>query len=101
MMVEGKLIDAKDLSDSIMDAQVPKVHGSSLPLTMEQLQENHLTQVLAYTGGNKARAAEILGISRETVYSMLRRISQRSFEASVNSADESLEEKKAHNVARR
>jgi two-component system, NtrC family, response regulator HydG len=78
MMVEGRTIDVKDLPASIVNMSIIESSNSSAPLTMEAMQENHLLGVLAYTGGNKARAAEILDISRETVYSMLARISQRS-----------------------
>jgi len=45
-------------------------------LSMHKMQERHLMRVLNYTSGNKAKAAEILGISRETIYSILARISK-------------------------
>jgi two-component system, NtrC family, response regulator HydG len=78
MMVEGETIDVKDLPASISSTSITEISSATAPLTMEAMQENHLLSVLAYTGGNKARAAELLGISRETVYSMLARISQHS-----------------------
>jgi DNA-binding NtrC family response regulator len=78
MMLEGTTIDVRDLPDSIVNRAVTDISSNMVPLTMEKVQENHLLDVLVYTAGNKARAAEILGISRETVYSMLARISQRS-----------------------
>jgi two-component system, NtrC family, response regulator HydG len=86
MMVEGEIIDVKDLPASIVNLSINEMSGNSAPLTMEAMQENHLLSVLAYTGGNKARAAELLDISRETVYSMLARISQRSANASREEA---------------
>jgi DNA-binding NtrC family response regulator len=79
LMLEGTTIDVQDLPDSIMNASITDISmNDTLPLTMEKMQENHLLCVLAYTAGNKARAAEILDISRETVYSMLARISHRA-----------------------
>jgi DNA-binding protein Fis len=41
---------------------------------MEEIQERHLVQVLQRVGGDKSRAAEVLGISRGTLYNMLARI---------------------------
>jgi DNA-binding NtrC family response regulator len=37
-------------------------------LTLEELEKQHIHDVLAATGGNRARAAEILGINTSTVY---------------------------------
>jgi DNA-binding protein Fis len=42
-------------------------------LTLEELQLRHLMRVLNSVHGNKARAAEILGVGRNTVYHMLSR----------------------------
>jgi DNA-binding NtrC family response regulator len=78
MMLEGSTIDARDLPDTIANRSITEMPSNSTPLTMEKVQENHLLDVLAFTAGNKARAAEILGISRETVYTMLARISHRT-----------------------
>jgi two-component system response regulator AtoC len=41
--------------------------------TLEELRRWYVTTVLAEVGGNKARAAEILGIDRRTLYRMLER----------------------------
>jgi DNA-binding NtrC family response regulator len=46
-------------------------------LTLEAMTQQYLSQVLQQVGGNKARAAEILGISRGTIYEMLARIKLR------------------------
>ncbi|MGD9241783.1 MAG: helix-turn-helix domain-containing protein, partial [Desulfobacterales bacterium] len=37
-------------------------------LTLEELEKQHIHDVLEATGGNRARAAEILGINTSTVY---------------------------------
>ncbi len=42
-------------------------------LTMDELERQHLVQVLGMTGGNRKRAAEILGINRRTLYRMAER----------------------------
>ena len=38
------------------------------PKTLEEMEKNHIVTVLAETGGNQSRAAEILGINRKTLY---------------------------------
>jgi transcriptional regulator with GAF, ATPase, and Fis domain len=42
------------------------------PITLEELQRRHILKVLEYTGGNKKRAADLLGIERCTLYAKLR-----------------------------
>ncbi len=69
MMVAGSVIDANDLP-SYLSA------GTALPqqdglLTLEEIQKRHVLHVLEQVGNNKARAAEILDISRATLYSFL------------------------------
>jgi DNA-binding NtrC family response regulator len=94
MMLETTTIDVKDLPDSIVNRSVTEISNNLAPLTMEKVQENHLLDVLAYTSGNKARAAEILDISRETVYSMLARIAQRSANSNRTEINQSSTERR-------
>jgi DNA-binding NtrC family response regulator len=38
------------------------------PKTLEEMEKDHIMAVLAETGGNQSKAAEILGINRKTLY---------------------------------
>jgi two-component system NtrC family response regulator len=40
-------------------------------LTLEELEKRHIERVLEITGGNRPKAAEILGINVSTVYRKL------------------------------
>ena len=42
------------------------------PISLAELEKEHIRKVLAHTGGNKKRAAEILGIERCTLYAKIR-----------------------------
>lgn len=49
----------------------PWLSRSAPLMTMEELQRRYLDHVLEQTGGNKRRAAQILGITRRTLYRWL------------------------------
>ncbi len=72
MMTEGEYVDVSDLPDYLR--QAPRRHlnseGDAL-LSLEEVQRRHALRVLTQVQGNKARAAEILGISRATLYRLL------------------------------
>jgi DNA-binding NtrC family response regulator len=51
-------------------------------VSLDELTRQHLARVLAATGGNKKRAAEILGVDRRTLYRMLERFAMIAPDAS-------------------
>jgi DNA-binding NtrC family response regulator len=76
MMTQGSTIDVDDLPELL---KVTPSNGNAADedmLSLEELQNRHLARVLERVGGNKARAAEILGISRTTIYEMLSKMNE-------------------------
>jgi len=74
MMADGKFLDVNDLPDRIRSQPNDRSLTDEVLLSLEELQRRHLIRVLEKVGGNKARAAEILGVSRATIYHLLSRI---------------------------
>lgn len=69
MMSDGPMIDTSHLS-----AELLREAGSdsdSNVMSLEEIERSHVRRVLEIVGGNKLRAAEILGISRSTLYNLL------------------------------
>jgi transcriptional regulator with PAS, ATPase and Fis domain len=76
IMAQGKFISDMDLPEAIR-MQASRPDKSFAFMTFEEVQSRHLEYVLKMVDGNKARAADILGVSRATIYGMLaRRTSQ-------------------------
>ncbi|HSZ19996.1 MAG TPA: sigma-54 dependent transcriptional regulator [Candidatus Acidoferrum sp.] len=73
MMAESEVIDVRDLPERIQNLPSTAKAESEEQLSMEQVAQMHAQRVLAGVGGNKARAAEILGISRTYLYELLKR----------------------------
>jgi DNA-binding NtrC family response regulator len=64
----------EDLPDAVRGATAParaRTPDVSDRPTLEELERRYASQVLQETGGNKTRAAEILGIDRKTLYRIL------------------------------
>lgn len=77
---DGEVIQASHLPERIQmfgasgageaDYQTDTSTGTELP-SMHQLQQQHVQRVMDYTQGNKRQAAEILGVTRRTLYRWL------------------------------
>jgi len=74
MMTDGRFLDISDLPDRIRDQSSDQSSTDEVLFSLEELQRRHLMRVLERVGGNKARAAEILGVGRATVYQLLSRM---------------------------
>jgi DNA-binding NtrC family response regulator len=77
MMVEGHVIDIHDLPEYLRQPSAVATGNEDL-LSMDEVQNRHLLRVLERVGGNKARAAQILGVSRATVYEKLARLQKKT-----------------------
>ena len=74
MMADGNLIDIGDLPERLRKPLNEDLGGNEALLSLEEVQRRHVLRVLESVGGNKARAAEILGIGRATIYQLLSRM---------------------------
>jgi len=71
MMGDDNLIDIGDLPERFRERVAGEVSADDTLLSLEEVQRRHILRVLEGVGGNKARAAEVLGIGRATIYEML------------------------------
>jgi DNA-binding NtrC family response regulator len=70
VMNDGAVVDVADLP-SVMRFSVPR--GVDAHSTLAEVEAEHIRNVLASVGGNKTRAADILGIDRKTLREKLAR----------------------------
>ncbi len=70
VMSEGEWVDVPDLP-SVMRFSVPR--RVSQLCSLAEVEREHVRSVLESVGGNKTRAAEILGIDRKTLREKLKR----------------------------
>jgi two-component system response regulator AtoC len=74
IMCVGSVIDLPDLPE-VLRSPAPAIERDDEELvSMETIQQRHLLRVLNRVEGNKAKAAEILGVGRNTIYQILSRI---------------------------
>jgi transcriptional regulator with PAS, ATPase and Fis domain len=71
MMVQGDLIDVSDLPERLRNFSREERPADNGLVSLEELERRHTMRVLESLRGNKTRAAEILGISRATLYRLI------------------------------
>jgi two-component system, NtrC family, response regulator HydG len=78
MMVDGIVIDVRDLPESIRGQSSELPAEDETMISLDELQKRHMIRVLERVGGNKSQAAEILGVSRATIYQLLGQVRPRN-----------------------
>ena len=71
MMVDGSIIDTGDLPERLRGTPGDISEQDDCLITLEESHRRHIMRVLERVGGNKSQAAEVLGISRATIYQFL------------------------------
>jgi two-component system response regulator HydG len=69
VMADSDIIDAPDLP-TLMRSTIPR--SSKAPRPLAEMEREYIREVVAAVGGNKTRAAEILGIDRKTLREKLK-----------------------------
>jgi DNA-binding NtrC family response regulator len=78
IMCTGTVIDLEDLPERFRAVIRPLISELDEFSTLDEMQKRYVMRVLDYVQGNKAKAAAILGVGRNTIYQLLRRIEQSS-----------------------
>jgi DNA-binding NtrC family response regulator len=71
VMAAGDVVDVPDLPSRM---RFSAAREWTLQRSLEEVETEHIRAVVAATGGNQTRAAEILGIDRKTLHQRLQRI---------------------------
>jgi DNA-binding NtrC family response regulator len=71
MITDSTRIDACDLPESFSARAVSEMPGEAEMISLDELERLHARRVLDAVGGDKLRAAGILGVSRATLYRLL------------------------------
>jgi DNA-binding NtrC family response regulator len=87
MMAESDVIDVRDLPERVQNQGAGGNAEFEVMMSIDQLERRHAQRVLDHVGGNKVRAAEVLGISRTHLYQLLKDSSEKQKET-VSKGDE-------------
>ena len=77
IMADGQRVNAADLGlavDAQADAESPELQDLDLRVARENAERRTIVLALARTSGNIAKTAEILGVSRPTLYDLMHRL---------------------------
>lgn len=88
MMVEDEAIDVRDLPAPLRQEPSLQSAEGEAPLTLAEVEFQHANRVLEMLGGNKVQTARALGISRATLYSILREPPNRRDKSSAETGAE-------------
>jgi DNA-binding NtrC family response regulator len=75
IIAQGRLITVEDLPDAVRGAETSRTIELEVGATIDEAEKRMILQTLAYTRGDRSRAAQILGIGRKTLYRKLQQYS--------------------------
>lgn len=67
-LASGRIIHRQDLPPHIVTPRQAKTALSSLQEITAEAEKNHIVRIVQFTKGNRSKAAEILGVSRKTLW---------------------------------
>jgi DNA-binding NtrC family response regulator len=70
MMTDSEILDFHHLPDSLKLAPIQPAENLEV-LSLDEMQRVHARRMLSYFSGDKVRTAEVLGVSRSTLYRLL------------------------------
>jgi DNA-binding NtrC family response regulator len=75
IVCDGRMIRKSDLPDDFRAANTNDGSFIKIPIgsSLEDVEKEMISRTIEFTGGNKTRAAEILGVSAKTLYNKLER----------------------------
>ena len=81
MMTDSARIDVQDLPESLVAIADDRTLGGHPLVSLDRMSRIHARRVLEQVGGDKIEAAQILGVSRATLYRLLAASSDQNEEA--------------------
>jgi len=79
LLAAGEFIDVDDLPSHVRQPSGPAGPSETWhPIPLEEVRNRHIQKVLEACGGNRVRAAQLLGIGRTSLYRYLKREGQSS-----------------------
>jgi len=77
MLCQEKFVDIKDLDhylrDTVVEEEISYQPSPSPLLRLDDVEKNHILEILKRANNNKQKAAEILGLSRQALYRKLKK----------------------------
>ncbi|HWO01550.1 MAG TPA: sigma 54-interacting transcriptional regulator [Blastocatellia bacterium] len=73
IVAQGRMIGLEDLPHAVRGAETSKSIELEVGSTIDEAEKRMIMQTLAYTRGDRSRAAQILGIGRKTLYRKLQK----------------------------
>ena len=73
VVAQGDVVKPSDLGLAPAPARAPGANAPGEPVSLEEVEKRHISEVLSHTGGNVSQAARLLGIDRVTLYNKIKK----------------------------